>query len=195
MRRGGTLRQSNVLLHFWQVQSADRVPGSEETTGPRHLGSGQESAEVKVPSSVGSVHRAQPHWKNLPSCSSSCRTSTDSCGAGVSRGAAGPDLRVDIAVCDLLPLPDVPAGPDDHPEALLHAGEGVGRVGHAVVVGDAGDLVETAQAVPALAAPLLRTDLGVDLKIVDEEDAEHSVDILLGELAQPDCLPAGDREG
>ena len=51
-------------------------------------------------------------------------------------------LSLNIAVSDLFPRLDVPVGLHCHPEAVLQAGELVDGVGDAVVVGNAGDLVE-----------------------------------------------------
>ena len=55
-------------------------------------------------------------------------------------------LSVNITVGDLLPGLDVPGGLHHHPEILLQAAELVDRVGEAVVVGNAGNLVKATDA-------------------------------------------------
>ena len=88
-------------------------------------------------------------------------------------------LRLHIAVSDLLSLLDVPGGLHNHPEAILQTGEVVDSVGATIMVGDAGNLIQTTDGViVSAAAPLLSLNVGIDLKIIDQEDAQHSVNVV-----------------
>ena len=70
-------KQSKVLSHLTQAHSAVVFEGLVLTTGARHLGHFR--ALLYVPSSVGSVHLEQAHWKNFPILSNSWRTKYGSC--------------------------------------------------------------------------------------------------------------------